>query len=249
MPIRVYCADCSESSCAALGAAVRKEADMLWTGSATDGCRAYEEIRRMRPDVLVQTLVLPRLDGFSLLERVCALPSAPAVIVTSHLIREFCIEESIRLGATYYLVKPVPDELIIRRIRDICRLRTRFSAQESEAASPLERREEGVRALLRDIGVRPGLKGHAYLVDAVFLAVSLQRFSLQRAIYPQIAQKYDASPASVERAIRHAALAAWTRPDTETRRRLFGEARPSNRLLIQRLARETEPLLREDRER
>ena len=241
---RIYCADCSERSCEAVRYAVGRESDMLWLGSATDGSRAFEEICRLAPDVVVMTLVLPGMDGFALLERVCAMPSAPAVIVTSHMTRECCIEECIRLGATYYLIKPVPTDLLIRRIRDIRRLQRRFFSGDVPSVPAPARGGEIVGGVLRDIGVSSSLKGYSYLIDAALAALSQQRVSVSHDLYPEIGRKYNVSADSVERAIRHAILSTWARPATLRRYNMFGDDRPSNRAMILRLAREVEPMLR-----
>ncbi len=217
---------------------------MQWLGSATEGGRALSEISRLAPDIVVQTLVLQGFDGFALIERVCALPAPPAVIVTSHMTRECCIEECIRLGASHYLVKPVPTELLIRRIRDIRRLRGRFSQGEAPGSPAPPRSGEIAGGLLREIGMNPTLKGYGYLIDAALAVGDQPRVQIARDVYPKIARKFGVSAESVERAVRHAIEAAWTRAATEKRSGLFGEERPTNRRMILALAREIEPLLR-----
>jgi DNA-binding NarL/FixJ family response regulator len=81
-------------------------------GEAADGEQAVREAERLRPDVVLVDLVLPKLDGVqtmrALRERV---PSARAVVLTSYLDDERLLP-AIRAGAAGYLLKSVqPQEL------------------------------------------------------------------------------------------------------------------------------------------
>ena len=81
-------------------------------GEAGDGDQAVREAERLRPDVVLVDLVMPKLDGVqtmrALRERV---PSARAVVLTSYLDDERLLP-AIRAGAAGYLLKNVqPQEL------------------------------------------------------------------------------------------------------------------------------------------
>ncbi len=81
-------------------------------GEAADGEQAVCEAERLRPDVVLVDLVMPKLDGVqtmrALRERV---PSARAVVLTSYLDDERLLP-AIRAGAAGYLLKSVqPQEL------------------------------------------------------------------------------------------------------------------------------------------
>ena len=81
-------------------------------GEAADGEQAVREAERLRPDVVLVDLVMPKLDGVQMMralrERV---PSARAVVLTSYLDDERLLP-AIRAGAAGYLLKSVqPQEL------------------------------------------------------------------------------------------------------------------------------------------
>lgn len=79
-------------------------------------------------------------------------------------------------------------------------------------------------AVLREVGVPAHLKGHAYLAEAVMLALQhpdYLRHMMDR-LYPAVARKYHTTPASVERAMRHAVETAWLRADPDILTSFFG---------------------------
>jgi two-component system chemotaxis sensor kinase CheA len=80
--------------------------------TAVDGLEAYTLLRSERFDVLVSDVEMPRLDGFSLTERIRAdraLAELPVVLVTALATREDR-ERGIEVGANAYLVKSDLDQ-------------------------------------------------------------------------------------------------------------------------------------------
>jgi DNA-binding NarL/FixJ family response regulator len=86
-------------------------------GEAGDGEQAVDEAERLRPDVVLVDLVMPKLDGVqtmrALRERV---PSARAVVLTSYLDDERLLP-AIRAGAAGYLLKNVQPQELARAVR------------------------------------------------------------------------------------------------------------------------------------
>jgi DNA-binding NarL/FixJ family response regulator len=52
-------------------------------GEATDGQSALAEAARLEPDVVLLDVMLPGLDGFEVCDRLTALPTGPAIVLTS----------------------------------------------------------------------------------------------------------------------------------------------------------------------
>jgi two-component system, NarL family, response regulator LiaR len=86
-------------------------------GEAADGEEAVREAERLRPDVVLMDLVMPRLDGVAamgeLRERV---PTARVVVLTSFLDDERLLP-AIRAGAAGYLLKNVQPRELARAVR------------------------------------------------------------------------------------------------------------------------------------
>ena len=52
-------------------------------GEAADGAQAVEEVRRLRPDLVLLDVQLPDMTGFQVAEQVAAVAGATQVILTS----------------------------------------------------------------------------------------------------------------------------------------------------------------------
>jgi DNA-binding NarL/FixJ family response regulator len=52
-------------------------------GEAADGQSALAEAARLEPDVVLLDVMLPGLDGFEVCDRLTALPTGPAIVLTS----------------------------------------------------------------------------------------------------------------------------------------------------------------------
>jgi DNA-binding response OmpR family regulator len=85
--------------------------------TASDGEAGLECARALSPDVIVLDIMMPVLDGRSVLQRLREDPrlsDVPVVMLTAHA-REEDIVDLLQLGASDYLVKPFsPEELAAR---------------------------------------------------------------------------------------------------------------------------------------
>ena len=86
--IKVVLADANEEFRMLLQETVEKAGDFTVTGSFADGSEALAMIRENGAQVLVMDLVLPGLDGLSLLAELEKLPFAPKTIVVSAFMNE-----------------------------------------------------------------------------------------------------------------------------------------------------------------
>jgi DNA-binding NarL/FixJ family response regulator len=87
------------------------------TGEASDGEEAVEAAARLRPDVVLMDLVMPRLDGVAamrvLRERV---PRARVIVLTSFLDDDKLLP-ALRAGAAGYLLKNAESQELARAVR------------------------------------------------------------------------------------------------------------------------------------
>lgn len=84
--VRVLVADPGEDFRKLLSEAIQSEGDMEAIGPAGDGAEALRLCAEEHPDVIVTELVLPKLDGLSLLETLHRSDEPPAPIVVSGFI-------------------------------------------------------------------------------------------------------------------------------------------------------------------
>ena len=75
--------------------------------AAYDGKEALDMINSQKPDVILLDIMLPKMDGFSLLEILKGQPETKdiPVIILSNLGQEEDIEKGKQLGAVDYVVK------------------------------------------------------------------------------------------------------------------------------------------------
>ncbi|MEA4883427.1 MAG: sporulation initiation factor Spo0A C-terminal domain-containing protein [Clostridia bacterium] len=209
--------------------------DMEVVGIAHDGVEGLEMAARISPDLILLDLIMPHLDGIGVIEhlRHASIPNRPCVIVLTAVGQEAVVSRMIAAGADYYIMKPFDFGVLTDRIR-------RFTSVPPDSARP----EIYVTSLLHEMGIPAHLLGHAYLRDAILMALDEGQVSgnVTRVIYPTIAASRGATPSRVERAMRHAIEIAWSRGDIDTLNGIFGhtvdaeKGRPTNSAFIARVA-------------
>jgi len=88
--------------------------------SAGDGAEALEQIEAEEPDLMVLDLLMPRMDGFELMERLRAFSPIPVVILSARGADTDRIR-GLKLGADDYLAKPFNPEELVARIEAVRR--------------------------------------------------------------------------------------------------------------------------------
>ena len=86
-------------------------------GEAADGEEAVREAERLRPDVVLMDLVMPRLDGVAAMRELRRrVPSARVIVLTSFLDDERLLP-ALRAGAAGYLLKNVQPQELAHAVR------------------------------------------------------------------------------------------------------------------------------------
>ena len=86
-------------------------------GEAGDGEAAIREAERLRPDVILMDLVMPRLDGVGAMRELRRrLPSSRVIVLTSFMQDERLLP-AIQAGAAGYLLKNVEPAELARAVR------------------------------------------------------------------------------------------------------------------------------------
>lgn len=98
--------------------------------TADDGVEALERFHASAPDLVLLDVMLPRLDGWSVLEAIRAQSSVPVIFLTARDNTDDVIK-GLSLGGDDYLTKPFePRELEARISAVLRRVRERAQAQE-----------------------------------------------------------------------------------------------------------------------
>lgn len=232
--LNVAIADDNERILQLLGDLLGNDEEINVVGKAKNGEEAFDIIKNEQPDVMLLDIIMPKIDGLTVMEKVnkdASIKKHPAFIVMSAIGQETITDDAFNLGASYYIMKPFDNEMVLNRIKHIKKTMGRklhdtrkINAYESKNEY-IERNLEGdVTNIIHEIGIPAHIKGYQFLRDAIILSVNDMDMlnSITKILYPTIAKKHQTTSSRVERAIRHAIEVAWSRGRIDTIDELFG---------------------------
>ena len=200
-----------------------------------DGYSAQKLLAAFRPDVMVVDVMLPGIDGISLLQWALEQGIRSRVLLTTRLASDYVLEAASRLGVGYVMMRPFDLSALAARVEDLSRSLAPAAAVGADPGSQ-------VSGLLLALGVRPKLRGFACLREAVLLSAREEHMSVTKVLYPEVAKRCGCRSTHVERNIRSAIDAAWASRDENVWRLYFSPdnagnmVRPTNADFICRLA-------------
>ena len=86
-------------------------------GEAGDGVEGEELAARLRPDVVLMDVRMPRRDGVEATARVRALPDPPSVVVLTAFATDAYVLGALRAGAAGFLLKHTPPPQLVDAVR------------------------------------------------------------------------------------------------------------------------------------
>ena len=200
-----------------------------------EGNQTLEVLRSYQPDILVLDLMLPGLDGISLLQAVEELGLKPMVLAMTRFVSPYVMEAMDRFGVGYLMIKPCDVNATLARLQDLSR-------RHSSPALPAPDIRTTVSNVLLRLGMPTKLRGYGCVREAILCMMREPDMSVTKELYPMVAQLCDGNTAQVERAIRGAIIAAWTAGDQKQWCRYFitgqnGQVpKPTNAEFISRIA-------------
>lgn len=243
--LRVVFADDNEDFTKIISAYFSDIDDIEIVGIAKDGAQAYDMIVQTEPDIAVLDIMMPRVDGLGVMEKLKACPPArmPKVFFLSALGQENITEKAVALGAEYYFIKPFDLGVLADRIRqfgysgnrpqdDIVETANNAGSYSNAGFRPTAvEMERDITKILHEVGVPANIIGFRFLRDAIAIAVDdlLAINAMTKKIYQAVAGRYNTTPHCVERGIRHAIDVAWNRGQAGIHDRLFGDTLNSSK--------------------
>jgi DNA-binding NarL/FixJ family response regulator len=106
-PIRVLVVDDEAIVRDGLRAIVEVEEDLQVVGEAADGSEAVAVARKLQPDIALVDIQMPRVDGVETTRLLLALPTPPRVLVLTTFDRNEYVYQSMRAGASGFLLQDV----------------------------------------------------------------------------------------------------------------------------------------------
>jgi DNA-binding NarL/FixJ family response regulator len=105
------------------------EPDMELVGQACDGVEAVEMATRLRPDVVLMDLHMPRVSGVAATREITRTLPGTQVLVLTTLNDDETVFEAVRAGAHGYLLKDVSEQDLLETIRALRRGESRLTPQ------------------------------------------------------------------------------------------------------------------------
>jgi DNA-binding NarL/FixJ family response regulator len=119
MTITVLTADDQPLMRSALRMCLAAEPDLELLGEAADGQEAVELAHRLRPDVTLVDIRMPKLDGIAVTRQLVTETQTTKIIVLTTFDLDAYIVEALRAGASGFLLKDAYPEEIANAIRVI----------------------------------------------------------------------------------------------------------------------------------
>lgn len=221
--VNVAIADDNEIMLQILKDIIIDDKELELVGTAKDGEEAYNLIRKKTPDVMLLDIVMPKLDGLGVLDKVYqdkSIRKPPAFLMVSAVGQEKITEEAFQKGADYFIMKPFEKNNVLYQIKKLKKQKN----EKNNKVHQIKSLENQVTDIIHEVGVPAHIKGYQYLREGIIMSVNDMEMlnSITKILYPGIAKKFQTTPSRVERAIRHAIEVAWSRGKMDTIDELFG---------------------------
>jgi len=91
------------------------------THAVSDGEKALEVAEWLRPDLILLDVMMPKVDGFEVCQRIRANPalSGVSIIMLTAKGREVEREKGLALGADLYITKPFSTREVVRKVKEV----------------------------------------------------------------------------------------------------------------------------------
>lgn len=191
-------------------------------------------------DLLIMDLILPEMDGLSILAKMKEKNIKKKIIVLSSYKKDYTINMTSIYNVNYYMLKPFSLLALETRILELGNsklIKTELSEKDRQV-------HVAISKLLHQLGIPSHIKGYSYIRECVYLFYKHREAynGITKEIYPEVAMRYSTTAQRVERAIRHAIEVSWSRGDYDLMEEIFGNsvaferAKPTNAEFIATIA-------------
>lgn len=223
---KLLIADSSEAFSSKLSGELAVQFEVI---TCADGQKALELLSSYKPDILILNLMLPYVDGLTVLQESTFRP-AIVLAITMHM--SVYVEQAVHtLNIDYTMVAPSP-EAVAMRLRDL--LNRYHVVSDNVDIHGMTTHH------LHLLNIPTHLDGYRQLCAALPMFAENPRLLLTKELYPAVAKLCDcADGRAVEHSIRKAIQAAWRQRDNATWRKYFTDISgncPTNKEFLCRLA-------------
>ncbi len=205
---KILIADSSEIFTTTLTTELQKNFQVI---SCADGQTALDLLPEYEPEILILNLLLPYVDGLTLLQKTAYRP--PIVLaITMHL--SSYVEQAVNaLGVDYTMIAPSVNA-VVHRLQDLLKQYSLPCSQADPVAETVHH--------LHLLNFPTHLDGYRQLCIALPLFVENPQQRMTKELYPNVAKHCGCQDGrSVEHSIRKAIHAAWLQRDNAIWRKYF----------------------------
>lgn len=195
------------------------------------GTEALTMIRQEPPDILVLDLMLPVVDGLTVLETIRSEGIRPLVLVVSSYISEYVQYAAFQLGIASLLLKPVSLSAVLSRIRSM----DQFLDYDIPTRAP----QDILDILLIPLGIPPEDRYYARLKDTLVNFSKDLSQHLGKEVYPPICKAHNISADALDSGLHRLITQGWKNGSRDIWLHLFPDATtkpPCNRVFLKKLA-------------
>lgn len=240
---KLLIADSSEELCRALNDLLGQRYHICTCHS---GDRALELLRSFSPDLIYIDLMLPQIDGLTVLQTSLQEGIRPAMLVSVGLQSPYIERALSRLQVDYVLKKPCSAKVIAGHIDELAGVAHGAPVKASDLQAE-------IAGILVQMGFKNNLSGFRYVVSGLPMFAENPQQTVTKELYPAIGKLHGKTGEQVERAIRNAIELAWQRRDERIWRMYFAPApdgsipRPTNGQLLHTLMRQISGLQKDEK--
>jgi len=121
MPIRILVVDDHSVVRQGIITLLEDEEDLIIAGEASDGDEVWEMVEKVKPDVILLDLTMPRMPGLDVIKQIVPVfPSARVLVFSMHNNTDYMLSSALS-GASGYLEKDTSRDEMLRAIRAIAK--------------------------------------------------------------------------------------------------------------------------------
>lgn len=215
--------------------------EVVYTASNGEECLERLKENEENIDLIVLDLVMPKVDGITVLEKMKKENIRKNVIVLTSYNNADIIRRVSEYGVNYYLLKPFELPELEKRVLEVANLEHQGSKSINLYKHNLQ---VSITDTLHELGVPSHIKGYQYIRESIMIVYDRPEIvgGITKELYPEVAKKYETTVSRVERAIRHAIEVSWNRGSWDLMEEIFGhsididKAKPTNSEFIVTIA-------------
>ena len=182
-----------------------------------EGTETLQLMESFRPDVVILDLLLPGVDGVTVLQRAQARGLHATVMAIIHFQSEYLLDALERLNVGYVITKPCDLSAIAARLEDML-------AEKQEKGEEVTKPDlrTVVDNTLRELSFQLASHGYPPVREAILEAIRQPDQLVTKTLYPAVGERCDGNGEQVEHAIRRMITKAWKTRDQKVWDRYFG---------------------------